>query len=145
MALVIKTQICPAKGSAPQVTDQLRLIRGSGIEGDWHQGWGKRDVCIWRKEILDWMEAQPVQGFCFPKRKENLILEGLEAFRPGDRLCFQEVVLEVSDSAKHCFGEQCSYVKQGIPCQLRQEWQKAKILISGVIHPGEEVTLQRKL
>ena len=89
MALVIKTQICPAKGAPPQQVSRLPLIRGSGIEGDWHQGWGKRDVCIWRKEILDWMEAQPEPGFCFPKRKENLVLEGLEAFQPGDRLCFR--------------------------------------------------------
>ena len=145
MAKVMKTQICPEKGAHPQTVTHLNLIQGSGIEGDWHQGRGKRDVCILRKEILDWMESQPRQGFCFPKQKANLLIEGLDdnAFHPGDRLCFREVVLEVSDFPKHCFPEQCDYAKQGIPCKLRQEWQMAKILTSGIIYSGEEVTVNK--
>ena len=71
MALVLKTKINPERGVPPISVDGIRLIAGKGIAGDRHQELGKRDVCILRKEVLDWMEAQSVQGLCFSRYKET--------------------------------------------------------------------------
>lgn len=143
MPFVLKTQINPEKGKPPVPVDGIRLIAGKGIVGDRHQEWEKRDVCILRKEILDWMNAQTVQGLCFARHKENILIEGFPdgVLIPGCRIHFQNAELEISDFSKHCFPEQCAFAQSGGFCKLRQEFQMARILTSGTIYPGEHVEL----
>lgn len=143
MALVLKTKINPERGVPPISVDGIRLIAGKGIAGDRHQELGKRDVCILRKEVLDWMEAQSVQGLCFSRYKENLLIEGFRdgELTPGSRLRFRNVDLEISDFSKQCFPEKCTFAQSCSFCKLRQEYPMARILTSGVIYPGEHVEL----
>ena len=143
LAFVLKTQFNPEKGGSPISADGIALIAGKGVEGDWHQGRGRRDVCLIRKEILDWMDDQPVQGLCFGEHKENLLIEGFPdgMLVPNSRLQFREAVLEISDFPKHCFPDRCAFAQTGEYCKLLQEYRMAKILTSGVIYPGERVEL----
>lgn len=143
MAIVLNTKINAERGIPPVSVNGIQMIAGKGIVGDWHQGMGKRDVCILRKEMLDWMKAQPVQGICFARYKENLLIEGFRdgQITPGTRMQFENVVLEVSDFPKQCFPESCAFAQSCGYCKLRQEYQMAKILTSGVIYPGERVEL----
>lgn len=144
MGKVLKVQINEKKGAPPIVVESCRAVRGSGIEGDRHTGQGEREVCLCRKELLDWMESQEVQGLCFARHKENLLIEGFGhgELTPGRQLAGEEVILEISDFPKHCFENECDLAKAGIHCQLKEEYQMARILRSGTIHAGETVTLK---
>lgn len=141
MARVTLLQITPEKGSLPRAVPALRLTAGEGIEGDWHRGRADRAVCIQRREVLAWMEAQEMTGACFRNQKANILIKGLEegTLVPGARLRFREAVLEISPVPKYCFSEECALARQGIPCLLRAQWQMARILTSGVITTGETV------
>lgn len=144
MGKILKIQINKIKGAPPVLTESCVAVKGSGIEGDRHVGMGKREVCLCRKELLDWMEGQSVQGLCFKKHKENLLIEGFacEELTPGRRLAGKEVVLEISDFPKHCFAEECELAKAGIHCQLKEEFQMAQVVQSGTMHTGEEIVLK---
>ncbi len=143
MGKVLKIQLNIKKGEAPVPVESCEAVEGSGIRGDRHVGRGERDVCLCRKELLDWMGEQDVQGLCFARHKENLLLEGFGdgELIPGRQLAGAEAVLEISDFLKHCFPEECGLAKAGIFCKLREEYQMARILRSGVIRTGEEMTL----
>ena len=143
MGKVLKIQMNIKKGEAPGPVESCEAVEGSGIRGDRHVGRGERDVCLCRKELLDWMGEQDVQGLCFARHKENLLLEGFGdgELIPGRQLAGAEAVLEISDFPKHCFPEECGLAKAGISCKLREEYQMARILRSGVIRTGEEMTL----
>ena len=143
MALVLETKINSERGKPPVSVNGIRLITGQGVEGDRHQGLGTRDVCILRKEVLDWMESQPVRGLCFGRYKENLLIEGFRdgELVPGARIRFQNAVLEISDFSKHCSPAQCALAQSCGACRLRQEYQMARILTSGIVYPGERAEL----
>ena len=143
MGKVLKIQLNIKKGEAPVPVESCEAVEGSGIRGDRHVGRGERDVCLCRKELLDSMGEQDVQGLCFARHKENLLLEGFGdgELIPGRQLAGAEAVLEISDFPKHCFPEECGLAKAGIFCKLREEYQMARILRSGVIRTGEEMTL----
>ena len=143
MGKVLKIQLNIKKGEAPVPVESCEAVEGSGIRGDRHVGRGERDVCLCRKELLDWMGEQDGQGLCFARHKENLLLEGFGdgELIPGRQLAGAEAVLEISDFPKHCFPEECGLAKAGIFCKLREEYQMARILRSGVIRTGEEMTL----
>jgi len=141
---IIKVQINVTKGEKPVEVESCVAQEGVGIQGDRHIGCGARDVCICRKEIVDWMEAQEIKGLCFARHKENLLIEGYgdNELIPGKILQANEVTLEISDFPKHCYPEMCDLAKAGIKCHLRQEYQMARIVKSGTIHQGETVSLQ---
>lgn len=143
MGKVLKVQLNIKKGEPPVPVESCEAVAGSGIRGDRHVGKGERDVCLCRKELLDWMGEQKVKGLCFARHKENLLLEGFGdgELIPGRQLAGAEAVLEISDFPKHCFPEECELAKAGTVCKLREEYQMARILKSGVIRMGEEMTL----
>ena len=62
MGKVIKIQINEKKGAKPVVVETCTATAKVGIAGDRHVAMDKRDVCIYRKELLDWMEKQEIQG-----------------------------------------------------------------------------------
>lgn len=144
MGKILKVQINKIKGEPPIVVESCTAVKGSGIEGDRHMGRGEREVCLCRKELLDWMQSQEIQGLCFARHKENLLIEGFACgeLAPGRQLASEEVVLEISDFPKHCFEQECDLAKAGIRCQLREEYQMARVVRSGTIRTGENVTLK---
>ena len=144
MGKVLKVQINETKGEPPIVVESCTAVKGSGIQGDRHTGKGKREVCLCRKEILDWMETQEIQGLCFARHKENLLIQGFAdgELIPGRQLAGKEAVLEISDFPEHCFVEECDLAKAGIRCRLKEEYQMAWIVQSGTIRTGEELTLK---
>ena len=143
MGKVLKVQLNVRKGEPPVPVESCEAVKDSGIRGDRHTGRGEREVCLCRKELLDWMGEQKIQGLCFARHKENLLLEGFGdgELVPGKRLSGAEAVLEISDFPKHCFPEDCELAQAGIHCKLREEYQMARILQSGTIRVGEEMTL----
>lgn len=144
MGKVLKIQLNVTKGAPPVLVESCTAVAGSGIQGDRHTGRGEREVCLCRKEILDWMETQTVPGLCFARHKENLLLEGFAdgVLVPGRRLTGTEVVLEISDVPKHCFAQDCALAQAGLPCRLREEYQMARVIRSGVIRTGEEMNVE---
>lgn len=144
MGKIVKLQINKVKGEPPIEVEISVAEQGVGIIGDRHVGAGNRDVCICRKELVDWMESQEVQGLCFGRHKENVQLEGFssEELIPGKYLVGEEVELEISDFPKHCFPEACEFAKTGKRCLLREEYQMARIIKSGTMKLDEHMDVK---
>ena len=79
---IIKVQINVTKGEKPVEVESCVAQEGVGIQGDRHIGCGARDVCICRKEIVDWMDAQEVKGLCFARRP--LVRHSEHPLRPAE-------------------------------------------------------------
>ncbi len=71
MGKVLKVQLNIKKGEPPVPVESCEAVAGSGIRGDRHVGKGERDVCLCRKELLDWMGEQKVKGLCFARHRAD--------------------------------------------------------------------------
>jgi len=97
---------------------EIKLLKGIGIEGDFHQG-GEKQISLLSSEIRRWMETQTEKGLCFRRFRENILIEGLplDELENGDLLTVGNAVLRVSKQSKHCYAE-CELFSKGAPCRL---------------------------
>jgi len=117
----------------------MHLIKGLGVEGDFHQG-GDRQVSLLGAEARAWMESQTKKGLCFERFKENMLIEGLseEALKSGDLLLAGKAVLRISGAGKHCFKE-CVLFSEGQECLLSESALFAIVEESGYVRSGDYV------
>ncbi|GHV96366.1 hypothetical protein AGMMS50293_26860 [Spirochaetia bacterium] len=120
------------KGEPGEEIQNVRLIAGVGMEGDFHSG--ERQISLLSLELRQWMDAQAEPGLCFRRYKENILFEGLPsaALVPGEQLYVDEAVLEISAMEKHCFDE-CPLFRKGEACVLAGQNLFAKVIKSGVV------------
>lgn len=126
---------------APAVREErLILEEDLGIKGDCHADGGKRQISLMTVQEKEWMEKQEIKGFCFRKYKENILLDGgyLRQCGPGNLLKFDEAVLELTDSMKHCHSELCELAAEG-KCILAGSSRFAQVKKSGIIQQGMDV------
>lgn len=93
--------ISAQRGTLKKEVPAARFVENSGIEGDGHSGdWGRQVTCLRWESVLESNEEHKLTmgpgDFA-----ENVTIEGLEAFQPGDRFRLgDEAVLEVSQIGK---------------------------------------------
>ncbi len=124
---------------------ELTLRENFGIEGDHHADGGDRQISLVTVSEKEWMNAQEVQGFCFKKYKENILLDGvsLAGCREGDLLSCGEVVLELTSSIKSCHPELCKLAKEEKECILAGSSRFAKVKKGGVLKVGMPVEIKK--
>jgi MOSC domain-containing protein YiiM len=129
---ILKLQLETAKGQAPLPVDQLILIEGRGIKGDYRQG-GERQVSLIGADSLLQIENKKPLGLCMQKFSANLVIDGLEKMnlQVGDKFDIGDAQLLVTGVGKHCFAD-CKLHQSGADCPLKMVIF-AKISKSGTV------------
>ena len=136
----------PERKKPAIVENCLQLTEGMGIVGDFHGDGNDNQISIMTKELKDWMASQEVQGHCFRRFKENILIEGISLKRcmPGDFLVCDDVVLEITDFVKRCHSEICDFSKTGIPCIVTDEIRYARVVHGGVLKTGRLIMIKKR-
>jgi len=127
----------PQKGGPREVLQEAKLLAGLGMEGNFHRG-GERQLCVLTAELREWMNAQPEQGVCIRRLKENLLLAGVPGgvLPPGAGIQIGEALLRVGVELKRCYDE-CGLYSRGVPCRLAGSAVFAVVERSGVVRAGD--------
>jgi MOSC domain-containing protein YiiM len=132
---IIGLGVVPEGSKKSVALDEAELVAGCGMVGDKHYGDDVRQVCILLKSSADWRDAQPPErsGLCFPRFKENILLDGLipGGLEPGDRITLGEAEL-IIDSYKNCYPE-CLIYDESTDCILKRGGYFASVTKSGTI------------
>ena len=140
-AEIVGLTVFKKEGKPGVFLSEMSLIKGLGVEGDFHQG-GEKQVTILTGEARRWMERQPEQGLCFRRFQENILIKGfkLEEIYPESLLSAGSAVLRISMLVKPCFDE-CSLSSKGTPCRLSGRALFAVVERGGTVRIGDSVIL----
>ena len=141
MATLVSINVSTEKGvrkkPVPSVEIGLEGLVGDGHSGDWH-----RMVSLLAEESIDKMVAMGLTvgpgDFA-----ENLTTRGVDllAVPLGGRLSVgSDVVLEVTQHGKECH-TRCAIYHQAGDCVMPKEGIFAKVIKTGTIKTGDEVTV----
>lgn len=143
VAVVVRQiQIAPVRGGDRVQMESAELKVDSGITGDAYAGPGDRQVVVFsaaaRRAVT---ESVGEHGVCYPRFRENLLIEGVHAGRlePGTRLGIGMAVLEVTAARKRCFPE-CTLPRQS--CHIRGAVAFCRVITSGEIRVGDDVRVE---
>lgn len=134
------------KPSVDSIDVRLNGVFGERIRDTKHHGGPKRAVCILSNQTLEFLqnEGHPISG---GSTGENLLIDVDEEFlRPGVRLKFANVELEITSPAPPCRTIQASFTNGDFK-QLshklnpqRTRWY-AQVIQEGMIHVDEVVDI----
>jgi molybdenum cofactor synthesis domain-containing protein len=151
MAKVIAVCVSEKKGTAKRDIGRGEFIARHGLKGDAHAGGahtsgahmseGHRQVSLLSLEKIDEFRAKgaEVQNGAFG---ENLVVQGID-FRSlplGTMLRCGDVVLEITQIGKECHSH-CAIYEQTGDCIMPREGVFAKVVRSGIIKTGDEMTV----
>ena len=128
----------------PAISEQQLILKeGFGIEGDHHADGGDRQISLLTVQEKEWMKAQKVQGFCFKKYKENILLDevDLSCCKKGDLILCGEAELELTESIKSCHPELCRLAGDG-SCILAGSSRFARVKKGGTICVGMQAEVK---
>jgi MOSC domain-containing protein YiiM len=113
-----------------------------GLVGDAHAGHWHRQVSLLAQESVDIMSALGVKGLCVGKFAENLTTQGIElhTLPIGTKLQIGETIHEVTQIGKDCHTG-CAIKQQVGKCIMPTHGIFTKILVEGVIRPGDQITV----
>ena len=130
--------ISAQRGTLKQEVPSAVFVAQSGIQGDGHSGdWGRQVTCLRWESVLESNEKNHLTmgpgDFA-----ENVTIEGMEPFQPGDRFRLgPDVVLEVSQIGKP---DHPSVVTRTFGVSLLpHEGLVCKVIQGGTVRPGDEV------
>lgn len=131
----------PKRGEPGIQLAKMELLAGIGVRGDSHRG-GDRQVSILLAEAVDWMDAQPENGLCAGRFRENIRITGLspEVIQSGCSLLIGDTVLQITAASKYCF-DQCRFYSEETVCYFSKGALFATVVQSGEIRIGDAVFL----
>jgi len=102
------------KGMPGVPMPEIRLLKGAGIQGDFHQ-----DISLLSAGTRRWMEAHAEKGLCFRRFRENILIEGLplEELDHNSLLSVGNAVLRIRVYGKPCYNE-CGLYSTRTACRL---------------------------
>jgi MOSC domain-containing protein YiiM len=141
MPHVVAVSMGTGKGLAKQPVDVGHLVANVGLDGDRHARGGPRQISLLDASVAEALVAadMPVEPGALG---ENLLVAGLalDALHPGARLRIGDAVVEISEARTPCRN-----VRQVDPRALKalvgHAGQMARVVTSGQVRPGDEVTL----
>ena len=139
---VIKLTRYASKDAPGDAVQSVMFIDGLGMEGDFYARGGQRQLSLLSLVERQWMDTQAEPGLCFARYKENVLLDTLGVLPPGSRVTIGEAVLEITDTAKHCF-EACSLFSRGKNCILAGRSLFARVVKGGITHVGDYATEEK--
>lgn len=134
---ISRLQILAEKAKQGFVKEEVKVLKGGGIEGDRHCADKDRQISIMTRDAYEWMRTQEVEGICFCRFKANIVMDIGENDITGKKIKAGNAVLEVGDK-KHCYAE-CRRSRNHMDCRLKNACWYAAAASDGEIHIGDPV------
>jgi molybdenum cofactor synthesis domain-containing protein len=135
---VVSVNVSRDKGTPKQPVDRIE-IDALGVRGDAHAGPGHRQVSLLSQETIERFGLQTGRRTLPGEFAENLTLRGydLGQVAPLDRLCLNDVELEISQIGKECHGTRCAIFQQVGRCVMPAEGLFARVVHGGSVQAGD--------
>lgn len=138
--IILSLQICPGYRKPMQMLDEVEVIENLGLKPDKHAlPDSSRQVLLLEKETLDELGLKPGEV------KENLTTQGIHlmSLKHKDRLRIgQNVLLEVTKACSPC--SRMEEIRPGLKLELAgKRGMLSRVIIGGVIHKGDTITIEQ--
>ena len=144
MGTVLAVCTSERRGVQKRNVQSARFLENHGIEGDAHAGDWHRQVSLISADKVDAFRARGavVEHGAFG---ENLVVRGIDfcALPVGTRLRCGDVLLEMTQIGKECHSHCAIYQTMG-ECIMPREGVFARVLTSGTISAGDEMTVESR-
>lgn len=142
MGKILAVCVSEQKGTPKRNVGWARLLENHGLEGDAHAGEGPRQVSLLSHEAVEDFRqkgAEVADG----DFGENLVARDLDfkSLPLGTRLRCGEALLEMTLIGKECHSP-CHIHKRMGDCIMPREGVFARVLRGGLVHVGDEVTVE---
>lgn len=140
MAKVVSVNISTKTGVIKEPVESATLKVNHGIEGDAHAGDWHRQVSLLDQESVNKMVAKGVKNLRPGIFAENITTEGINLWTlpVGTRMKVGKVEMEVTQIGKECH-HHCQVYQQVGMCVMPTEGIFTKVIVGGVIKPGDEI------
>jgi cyclic pyranopterin phosphate synthase len=134
--------ISQKKGTPKKNISSSNLIEDWGLEGDAHAGNWHRQVSLLANESIDKMREAGLPNLRAGAFAENITTEfiNIPKLKIGTRLKIGNAELEITQIGKECH-DKCAIYAQVGDCVMPREGIFAKVINSGSISVGEEITI----
>lgn len=141
MAKLVEIGIFPEKKAPKLLVESACLLKGGGVEGDFHAGDTGRAISLMAKEIAGEVKRKGLEGFCTSKFSANLTTAGLDyqSLCAGNRLAVGNTILQIEQVGKECFLE-CP-MEDKADCPVRAQCAFGLAEQGGAIRVGDDVTV----
>lgn len=141
MAKVLAVCTSDRKGIQKSEVPEIVVTAGWGIEGDAHAGNWHRQVSLLDVQKINDFRAKGAQVE-FGAFGENIVGEGIDfsSLPVGSRFRIGDVLLELTQIGKECHSH-CAIFHAVGDCIMPREGVFARVLESGIVHPGDEITV----
>jgi molybdopterin adenylyltransferase len=122
---------------------ETAVINEKGITGDAHAGDWHRQISLLSYDIVEkFKNDNPQVKISDGAFGENLLIEGIDLCKPGigDRIKIGEVELEITQIGKECHGDGCTIFRAVGKCIMPKTGLFSKVIRTGNIKAGDEVT-----
>lgn len=130
------------KGEDRQAVEEGYFEENKGLRGDIYYGKSKdRQVSIFTIEGWNEIRSKDEEGLCIKRYHENIRVKKLDfnKLNIGSIIGIGKSIHEITEIGKKCFPE-CNIVKKGDTCPLSKKALFAKVLESGQVKIGDEMT-----
>ena len=140
MAIIVSVNISERKGVIKKPIEYGEFEVELGMKGDAHSGPWHRMVSLLAQESIDKMTNKGVTGLVPGKFAENLTTIGIDLHHLpiGTKFKVNEVLMEVTQIGKECHLG-CEIRNQVGDCIMPREGIFARVLVGGIIKPGDEI------
>lgn len=140
MASIVSVNISERKGVIKNPIEYGEFEVELGMKGDAHSGPWHRMVSLLAQESIDKMTNKGVTGLVPGKFAENLTTIGVDLHHLpiGSKFKVNEVLMEVTQIGKECHLG-CEIRNQVGDCIMPREGIFARVLVGGIIKPGDEI------
>lgn len=142
MACVKAVNISETKGVIKKTIKKGYFEVNHGLAGDAHAGTWHRQVSLLAQESIDKMKPSVKEGLSPGEFAENLTTEGIVLYElpVGTKVKIGDTVMEVTQIGKECH-KGCAIRELVGDCVMPREGIFAKVLVSGWIKAGDEITV----
>ena len=142
MAKVLAVCISEIRGIQKHPVTQAELRVDHGIVGDAHAGNWHRQVSILGVDSVNKLQEKITFELKAGDFAENILVEGMTVYKlpVGTRLRLGTALVEVTQIGKECHAD-CAIRQQAGDCVMPREGIFVKVLESGIVKPGDELTI----
>lgn len=142
MAKILAVCISEVRGIQKHPVEEAELRENHGIVGDAHAGQWHRQVSLLSKESVNRLQEKIPMQLHDGDFAENILVEGMKVYElpVGTRLHIGTALCEVTQIGKECH-QDCAIRKAAGDCVMPREGIFVRVLRSGRVRPGDEVTI----